>query len=78
MQENKEELKQYIEKIERLEEEKRDLTADITSVYNDAKSRGYDVKTMREIIKLRKMSQPDRTEYSFLLDEYKKLLGIEE
>lgn len=75
---SKEQLEQYIEKIERLEEEKRDLTADINSVYNDVKAAGFDAKVVREVIKLRKMTKPDRAEREFLRDEYKKLLGIEE
>lgn len=74
--ENKE-LQQFIERIERLEEEKKELSADIRSVYSEAKGQGFDTKTIREIIKLRKMTQADRTTSEFLRAEYKAQLGIE-
>lgn len=72
------ELQQFIERIERLEEEKKELLDDIREVYSEAKGRGFDTKVMRQIIKLRKMDPADRQEQSFLLDEYKKLVGISE
>lgn len=68
----------FIDRIERLEQEKSDLQADIREVYAEAKGEGFDVKVMRQIIKLRKMDPADRQEQSFLLDEYKKLVGIAE
>ena len=68
----------FIERIERLEEEKSELQKDIREVYAEAKSAGFDVKVMRQIIKLRKLDPADRQEQSFLLDEYKKLVGISE
>lgn len=74
--ENKE-LQQFIERIEHLEEQKRDLSADIRGVYSELKSQGYDVKAVREIIKLRKMTQADRVESEFLRNQYKAQLGIE-
>lgn len=69
-------LQNFIERIERLEEEKHELSQDINEVYSEAKGRGYDVKVMRQIIKLRKMDPADRAESCFLLEEYKKMLGI--
>ncbi len=71
-------LAAYVERIERLEEEKSELGADIREIYAEAKGNGFDVKTMRQIIRLRKMTPADRAESEFLRDEYKKLLGISE
>jgi len=71
-------LNTFIDRIERLEEEKAELQADIREVYAEAKGAGFDTKVMRQIIKLRKMDPADRQEQSFLLDEYKKLVGIAE
>lgn len=68
----------FIDRIERLEEEKAGLAADIREVYSEAKGQGFDVKVMRQIIKLRKLDPADRAESEFLRDEYKKLVGIEE
>lgn len=71
------ELKDYIERIERLEEEKKGVSADINEIYSEAAGDGFDKKVMRQIIALRKMSKPDQTETEFLREEYKKQLGIE-
>ena len=71
-------LASYIERIERLEEERRELGADMREVFAEAKGNGYDVKTMRQILRLRKMTPADRAEAEYLRDEYKKLLGIAE
>lgn len=68
----------YIDRIERLEEEKKELLADIREIYSEAKGAGFDTKVMRQVIKLRKMDPADRAENQFLLQEYKKLLGINE
>lgn len=68
----------YIDRIERLEEEKKELLADIREIYAEAKGAGFDTKVMRQVIKLRKMDPADRAETEFLRDEYKKLLGINE
>ena len=68
----------YIERIERLEEEKSNILADIREVYSEAKGQGFDTKVMRQIIRLRKMDPADRSENEFLRDEYKRLVGIEE
>lgn len=71
-----ERLRAFIERIERLEEEKAALSADIREVYAEAKGTGFDTKIMREIIKLRKMEQADRREQEELLDLYKKAIGM--
>lgn len=68
----------YFERIERLEEERRELGADIREVFAEAKGDGYDVKVMRQILRLRKMTAADRAEAEYLRDEYKKILGITE
>ena len=69
-------LRSFIERIERLEEEKRTLSADIKEVYAEAKGSGFDAKTMRQIIRLRRMDQDDRDEEETLLDVYKRALGM--
>ena len=61
-----------------MEEERRELGADVREVYAEAKGAGFDVKVLRQIIRLRKMDPADRQETEFLRDEYKKLLGIAE
>lgn len=70
-------LRQLIERIERLEEEKKGIADDIRDVYSEAKAVGYDPKIIREIVKLRKMEPHDRQEMEALLDTYKSALGIE-
>ena len=72
-----ERLRSFIERIERLEEEKAALGADIREVYAEAKSTGFDVKIMRQVIRLRKMDRNDREEQEHLLDLYKQALGLE-
>ena len=71
-------LNKFVERIERLEEERRELGADIREVFAEAKGAGFDVKVMRRVLRLRKMDPADRAETEFLRDEYKKLLGIVE
>lgn len=68
----------FIERIERLEEEKSNILADIREVFSEAKGQGFDTKVMRQIIRLRKMNPADRSENEFLREEYKRLVGIEE
>ena len=72
-----ERLRAFIERIERLEEEKAALAADIREVYAEAKSTGFDVKIMRQLIRLRKMDRSDRREQEHLLDLYKRAIGLE-
>ena len=69
------ELKQFIERIERLEEEKAEKVADIKEVYAEAKGRGYDVKVLRKVISLRKKDPQERREEEELLDLYLSTLG---
>jgi uncharacterized protein (UPF0335 family) len=71
-----ERLKSFIERVERLEEEKRALAEDIKEVYAEAKGVGFDVKIMRQIIKIRKMDQDELDEQETLLDVYKRALGM--
>lgn len=70
-------LRLLIERIERLEEEKRGLSDDIKDVYGEAKSTGFDVKTIRAIVRLRKMEKHHREEAEALLDTYKHALGLD-
>lgn len=70
-------LKSYIERIERLEEEKKGLADDMRDLFSEAKSNGFDVKTMRQVLKLRKMKSSDRTEAEYMLDLYKRALGMD-
>lgn len=69
-------LKSFIERIERLEEEKKALGDDIKEVYAEAKGSGFDTKIMRQVIKLRKMEEPDRKEQDELLDLYRAALEV--
>ncbi len=69
-------LRAFIERIERLEEEKAALAADIRDVYAEARGDGFDAKTMRQIVKLRKLDSADRAEQEALLDLYKAALGL--
>ena len=69
-------LRSLIERIERLEEEKKALSGDIRDVFAEAKSAGFDVEIMRAILKLRKMNAADRDEQEFLLDTYRKALDL--
>jgi len=69
-------LRSFVERIERLEEEKAALTADIREVYSEAKGEGFDTKVMRHVIRLRKMDSGDRQEQEAILDLYKQALGM--
>ena len=70
------ELRLLIERIERLEEEKKGIADDVKDVYAEAKARGYDSKIMRQIVRLRKMETHDRQEMEAILDTYKAALGL--
>jgi len=70
------ELRQYIERIERLEEEKKGIADDIKSVYSEAKGQGFDTKIVKQIIRLRRMEKAARDEEEALLDTYKEALGL--
>ena len=71
-----ERLRSFIERIERLEEEKKALSDDIREIYSEAKGTGFDIKVLRQIIKLRKMDASDRNEMEEVLDVYKRALGM--
>jgi uncharacterized protein (UPF0335 family) len=71
-----EQLRLFIERIERLEEEKRGTQDDIKDVYSEAKSTGFDVKTMRTIVRLRRMEKHHRDEADMLLETYRQALGL--
>jgi uncharacterized protein (UPF0335 family) len=68
-------LKSFIQRIERLEEEKSALGADIREVYSEAKSGGFDAKIMRQVVKIRKMDKTDREEQESLLQVYLEAVG---
>ncbi|MCE7797752.1 DUF2312 domain-containing protein [Sphingobium sufflavum] len=70
-------LRLLIERIERLEEEKRGIADDIKDVYLEAKATGYDVKTIRAVVRLRKLEKHVRQEAEALLETYKNALGLE-
>ncbi len=72
-----EQLRQYIERVERLEEEKKGISDDIKDVYGEAKAMGFDAKIMRQIVRLRKKTRDARMEEEALLETYKAALGIE-
>ncbi|BCA59339.1 DUF2312 domain-containing protein [Sphingomonas sp. HMP6] len=69
-------LRLLIERIERLEEEKKGIADDIKDVYGEAKSTGFDTKTIRQIVRLRKMEKHHRDEAEMLLETYKQALGL--
>ncbi len=69
-------LRSLIERIERLEEEKKGILGDIRDIFAEAKGAGFDVKAMRTIIKLRKMDAADRDEQESIVDVYRKALDI--
>ena len=70
-------LRQFIERVERLEEEKAALASDVREGYAEAKDIGFDPKIMRQIVKLRKMDSADQQEMEALIDTYKHALGME-
>ena len=69
-------LRSFIERIERLEEERKALSNDIKEVYAEAKGTGFDTKIMRQVIRLRKMDKDDLDEQEALIDIYKRALGM--
>lgn len=72
----KDQLKSIIERIERLEEEKAALTADIREVYSEAKGNGFDTKIIRQVVRLRKLDRADLQEQEAILDLYLAALGM--
>lgn len=69
-------LPQFVTRIEKLEEERKAIGGDIRDVYSEAKGVGYDVKTIRKLVALRRMDAADRAEQETLLDVYKHALGM--
>ena len=80
MQENEQnvdlKLKRFVENIERLEEEKKEVSRQISDIYKEAKAFGFDVKALRRIISLRKMDADKRAELEMLTETYKEALGM--
>jgi uncharacterized protein (UPF0335 family) len=72
----KEHLKSFVERVERLEEEKAALAADIREIYAEAKGQGFDTKIMRQVVRLRKLESADRQEQEAILDLYLSALGM--
>jgi len=71
-----EQLRQFIERIERLEEEKKGISDDVKDVYNEAKSSGFDAKAMRTIVRLRKLEKHQLDEQDAILETYRAALGM--
>lgn len=69
-------LRSLIERIEKLEEEKKGIQNDIRDIFSEAKSAGFDAKALREVLKLRKMNAADRDEQELLVETYTKALGM--
>ncbi|QXM23803.1 DUF2312 domain-containing protein [Elioraea tepida] len=69
-------LRSLVERIERLEEERKALAGDIRDIYAEAKSAGFDVKVLRQVIRLRRQDQAELEEQETLLDLYKRALGM--
>ena len=72
----KEHLRSFVERIERLEEEKKAFADDIREIYSEAKGTGFDTKVMRQVVRLRKMESADRQEQEAMLDLYLSALGM--
>ncbi len=72
----RDQLRALIERIERLEEEKKAISEDIKEVYGEAKGGGFDVKTIRQIVRIRKLDANDRMEQEAILDTYMHALGM--
>ncbi len=74
---SEEQLRLLIERVERLEEEEKGIRDDKKDVYSEGKALGFDVKIMRQIVRLRKMTKDDRAEMEAILETYKKALGMD-
>jgi uncharacterized protein (UPF0335 family) len=72
----RDQLKAFIERIEKLEEEKAALAGDIKEVYAEAKANGFDTKTLRQVVRIRKLDTAERQEQEALLDLYLHALGM--
>lgn len=74
----RDQLRAFIERIERLEEEKKTIADDIKEVYGEAKSMGFDTKVLRKVVSIRKLDQNERLEQEAILDTYLHALGMAE
>ena len=72
----KDQLKAFVERIERLEEEKKTISDDIRDVYSESKSSGFDVKALRTIVRMRKQDVDQRKEHEAILETYMHALGM--
>ena len=72
----RDQLRQFVERIERMEEEKKTIADDIRDIYAEAKSMGFDTKILRKVIALRKKDEQERTEEEMILDTYMHALGM--
>ncbi len=72
----RDQLRSIVERIERLEEEKKTIADDIKEVYGEAKAYGFDVKTLRQVVRLRKQDREERAEQEAMLDLYLHALGM--
>jgi len=72
----KERLKSFVERVERLEEERAALSADIREVYTEARGEGFDTKTMRQVVRMRKLDKAQFQEQEAMLDLYLSALGM--
>jgi uncharacterized protein (UPF0335 family) len=72
----KDHLKAFVERVERLEEEKKTISDDIRDVYAEAKGNGFDVKALRQVVKLRKQDADERKEQEAILETYLQALGM--
>lgn len=70
-------LLSYLERIERLEEERKDLQIDIKEVFEEAKSANFDVKAIKELLKIRKKDELERQEQEYVVEQYRRALGID-
>jgi len=73
----RDQLRSFIERIERLEEEKKTIAEDIRDVFSEAKASGFDTKIMRKVLALRKKDEQERTEEELILDSYLVALGMQ-
>lgn len=71
-----EQLRSIIERVEKLQEEKAAISADISDVFSEAKGNGFDTKAIRQVIKLRKLDASERDEQETILDTYRRALGM--
>ena len=71
-----EQLSSIIQRVEKLEEEKAAIAADVKEVYAEAKGNGFDTKALRSVIRLRKLDAADREEQELMLDTYRRALGM--